>query len=108
MSTINELIRQRENLFIQIIGVTADLKEYTKFPVETVDVEQIKYQYGFILREIRQIDDKLKFIFLSQSQTLKADLEIMDKEMIESISKNKFTVNDLPKNHYSLFNEPFI
>lgn len=108
MSTIIELTQKRENLLIQIASVTLDLKEYTKYPVETVDVEQIKYQYGFILREIKQIDEKLKFIFLSQSEILKADLQIMDKEIIESISKNRFTVNDLPKNHYSLFNEPII
>nr|WP_314896783.1 hypothetical protein [uncultured Flavobacterium sp.] len=108
MATINELTRQRENLLIQIIGVTADLKEYTKFPVETVDVEQIKYQYGFILREIKQIDEKLKFIFLTQSETLKTELQIIDKEIIESISKNRFTVTDLPKLHFSMFDEPFI
>ncbi|TRW98495.1 hypothetical protein [Flavobacterium gawalongense] len=108
MATINELTRKRENLLIQIAGVTADLKEYTKYPVETIDVEQIKYQYGFILREIKDIDEKLKFIFLTQSETLKTDLEIMDKEMIESVAKNRFTVTDLPKLHYSMFDEPFI
>ena len=108
MSTINQLTQKRENLLIQIASVTLDLKEYTKFPCETVDVEQIKYQYGFILREIKQIDEKLKFIFLSQSETLKTDLKIIDKEIIESISKNRFSVNDLPKNHFSLFTEPFI
>lgn len=97
MSIIIELIRKRENLLIQIIEVTADLKEYAKFPCETVDLEQIKYQYDFILREIKQIDDKLKFIFLSQSETLKTDLRIIGKEIIESISKNRFSVNDLPK-----------
>lgn len=108
MSIIIELIRKRENLLIQIIEVTADLKEYAKFPCETVDLEQIKYQYDFILREIKQIDDKLKFIFLSQSETLKTDLRIIGKEIIESISKNRFSVNDLPKNHFSVFTESTI
>lgn len=108
MTTINELIIQRENLLIEIHSVTADLKEYTKYPCETVDIEQIKYHYSFILREIKQIDEKLKFIFQSQSETLKTDLKIIDVEIIESISKNRFSVNDLPKNHFSLFNEPFI
>lgn len=108
MSTINELTRKRENLLIELSFVTLDLKEYTKYPVETIDVEQIKYQYGFILREIKEIDEKLKFIFASQSETLKTDLYIMDKEIIKSIAKHRFSVSDLPKNHFSLFDEPFI
>jgi hypothetical protein len=103
MATINELNQKRENLLIQIAGVTADLREYTKFPVETVDIEQIKYQYGFILREIKQVDEKLKFILLSQSETLKADFGIIEKEIKETISKKEFTVNDLPKLHFSFF-----
>ena len=108
MSTIIELTQKRENLLIQIASVTLDLKEYTRYPVETVDVEQIKYQYGFILREIKQVDEKLKFIFISQSETLKTDLQIIDKEIVESIAKNRFTVTDLPKLHFSMFNESFI
>lgn len=108
MSTIIELTRQRENLLIQIASVTLDLKEYTKYPVETVDVEQIKYQYGFILREIKDIDEKLKFIFVAQSETLKSDLLLMDKKLKEIIVQKKFTVGDLPKLYYSMFDEPFI
>lgn len=108
MATINELTQKRENLIIQISSVTHDLKEYTKFPCETVDVEQIKYQYGFILREIKEIDEKLKFIFLSQSETLKTDLLIIDNKLKEIIVEKKFTVGDLPQLHHSMFNEPFI
>jgi hypothetical protein len=38
---------QRDGIFIySIAGVTADLKGM-QFPVETVDIEQIKYQYLF-------------------------------------------------------------
>jgi hypothetical protein len=106
MTTINELTQKREKLLIEIAVVTADLREYIKYPVETVCVEQIKYKYGFILREIKDIDAKLKFIFLSQSETLKTDLVIMDKEVKETISKKEFTVNDLPKLHFSMFNKP--
>jgi hypothetical protein len=105
MTAINELNQKRENLLIQIAGVTADLREYIKFPVETVDIEQIKYQYGFILREIKQLDEKIKFILLSKSETLKADLEIMDKEIKESISEKEFTINDVPKLHWSMFED---
>ncbi|RTY69685.1 hypothetical protein [Flavobacterium sp. LB2P53] len=107
MCTINELTQKRENLLFQIASVTLDLKEYTKYPVETVDIEQIKYKYGFILREIKQVDEKLKFIFLTQSETLKTDLHMMDKEIIESIAKNRLTVNDLSKLHFSMFDKLF-
>jgi hypothetical protein len=108
MATINELFNKRENLLFQIAGVREDLKEYTKYPVETVDVEQIKYQYDFILREIKEIDEKLKFIFIAQCETLKTDLQLLDKQIKESVSEKKFTVTDLPKLHYSMFDEPII
>ena len=108
MSMIVELTKKRENLLIEIASVTMDLREYISYPVETVDIEQIKYQYGFILREIKEIDSKIKFIFLSQSETLKTDLLIIDNKLKEIIVEKKFTVGDLPKLHHSMFNEPFI
>lgn len=108
MATVFELLQKRDLLYIQIAGVTADLKEYTQFPVETVDIEQIKYQYLFILREIKQADDSLKGIFLAQFETLKFDFELISKKIIENLSEKKFTVGDLPKLHFSMFNEPFI
>lgn len=108
MSTINHLTQKRENLLIEIYTVTQDLKEYSRYPCDTIDIQQIKYQYDFILREIRQIDEKLKFIFLSQSETLKTDLLIIEKKIKENILEKKFTVGDLPRFHHSLFDEPFI
>jgi hypothetical protein len=108
MNIINELTQKRENLLVEIASVTTDLKEYIKYPVETVCVEQIKYKYGFILREIRDIDAKLRFILLSQSETLKADLDVMDKEVEKSVSEKRFTVNDVPKLHFSMFKDSFI
>lgn len=108
MSTISELTQKRELLLVQIACITDDLREYSKYPVETIDIEQIKYQYAFIQREIKQIDDKLKFILLAQSETLITVFQLIDKKIIENIKEKKFTAGDLPKNHYSLFNEPFI
>ena len=101
--TINQLITEREKLLFQIASVTQDLKEYIKYPVETVDIEQIKYLYGFILREIKLIDEKLKNILLIQSETLIKSFSIFNNDIIISISKKKFTVNDLPKHHFSMF-----
>lgn len=103
MSNISELINKRENLLIEIIGVTADLKEYTKHPVETVDLEQIKYQYGFILRQIKEIDHKISFIARSQLVTLEIDFELLEKQQKDSLPKENFNINDLPKLHFSMF-----
>jgi hypothetical protein len=105
MNIINELTQKRENLLVEIASVTTDLKEYIKYPVETVCVEQIKYKYGFILREIKDIDAKLRFILLSQSETLKTDLDVMDKEVEKSVSEKRFIVNDVPKLHWSMFED---
>jgi hypothetical protein len=103
MANFKELTQKRENLLIQIIGVADDLKEFIKYPCETVDIEQIKYQYDFILREIKEIDEKLKFILLSQSQTLRVDFELLQKQQKEFLPKENFNVNDLPKEHFSMF-----
>nr|WP_315160299.1 hypothetical protein [uncultured Flavobacterium sp.] len=106
MATINELQLKRENLLIQIGSVTYDLREYTKYPCETVDLENIKNQYSFILREIKQIDEKIKFLFNCQLLILETDLKIMEKEIITSEKVNIFASSQ--KTAFSLFDEPFI
>lgn len=103
MANLKELQQKRESLLIQIASVTHDLREFTKHPCETVDVEQIKYQYGFILREIKQIDDCIKFILLSQMETLNVDYKNLETLLQIEQSKTIFTSSDLPKNHYSLW-----
>lgn len=106
MATINELQLKRENLLIQIGSVTYDLREYTKYPCETVDLENIKNQYSFILREIKQIDEKIKFLFNCQLLTLETDLKIMEKEIITCEKVNIFASSQ--KTAFSLFDEPFV
>ena len=106
MCTINELTQKRENLLIQIGSVTYDLREYTKYPCETIDLDNIKNQYSFILREIKQIDEKIKFILRSQFLTLETDLIIMEKEIITCEKVNIFASSQ--KTAFSLFDEPFV
>lgn len=103
MATLKELQEQRENLFIQIAVVTHDLIEFTKCPCETVDIEQIKHQYSFILREIKQVDNCIKIILTSQLQTLHTDYKNLETLLQVEQSKIKFDSSYLPKNHYSLW-----
>lgn len=103
MATLSELQKKRESLLIDIASITFDLKEYIKYPVESVDIEQIKHQYGFILRQIKEIDNHIKFILLSQIENLNVGFKNLETLLQIETSKNKFTAADLPKNHFSLF-----
>lgn len=106
MATINELQLKRENLLIQIASVTYDLREYTKYPCETIDLENIKNQYSFILREIKQIDEKIKHIHKFQLFALETALTMIEKEISASETVNIFASSQ--KTAFSLFDEPFI
>lgn len=104
MSTIVELNGVRQMLLVQISTIIADLKEFTQSPCETVNVEQIKYQYQFVLRQIVETDNKIKTIILAQMQALKVDYRNLEIQL-ELLEKDKFSVLDLPKYHYSMFND---
>jgi len=105
--TIQQLQQKRENLIIQISVIKEDLREYTKHPVDTVDLVQIKFQYSFILREIKEIDYKIKTILLTSSTTLQDDFNTIESQVKEKQEEKVFTIDDLPKKHFSLFDEPF-
>lgn len=108
MATLKQLHEKREALLVEIASVTYDLKEYTKFPCESVDIESIKYQYGFILRQIKEIDNGIKIILLSQVENLDVSFKNLETLLQIEESKRRFTVADLPKKHYSMFDEPFL
>ena len=108
MNEINLLTKKRENLLIQISVITLDLKEYIKYPVETVDVVQLKYEYSFCLFEIKQIDDKIKQILLSSNHSVNNELSIIEKLLSKVKVIKKFTVSDLPKLHFNMFHNPDI
>lgn len=103
MSTILLLIQKRENLIFELASLNFDLNEYSKHPVETVDLIQLKFQHDFLIREIQQLAQKINILFNSQVTNYKTKFLEAEKKITEAISKKEFTVNDLPKNHYSLW-----
>ncbi|MBO9584666.1 MAG: hypothetical protein J7574_10960 [Flavobacterium sp.] len=103
MSEILKLIQKRENLIFELASLNFDLNEYSKNPVETVDLIGLKYQHDFLIREIQQIAQIINVLSNSQITLYKAKFLEFEKKISEAISKKQFTVNDLPKNHYSLW-----
>ena len=103
MSTILLLIQKRENLILELAGLNYDLNEYSKNPVETVDLIGIKHQHDFTIREITKISQQINVFFNSQISNYKNKFFEIEKKITEAVSKKEFTVNDLPKNHYSLW-----
>ncbi|WP_343591660.1 hypothetical protein [Flavobacterium sp.] len=103
MSTIILLIQKRENLLLELAGLNNDLNEYSKNPVETVDLISLKYQHQFTITEITKIGQQINAFFNSQISNYKNKFFEVEKKITEAISKKEFTVNDLPKDHYSLW-----
>lgn len=105
MSTILLLIQKRENLLLELAGLNHDLNEYSKNPVETVDLLGLKHQHDFTIREIKKIGQQINIFFNSQISNYKQKFFEVEKKITEAISKKEFTINDLPKNHYSLWQD---
>ncbi|MFH6996445.1 hypothetical protein ACHRVZ_00855 [Flavobacterium sp. FlaQc-57] len=103
MSTILLLIQKRENLILELAGLNYDLNEYSKNPVETVDLIGLKHQHDFTIREITKIGQQINVFFNSQVSNYKNKFFEIEKKITEAVSKKEFTINDLPKNHYSLW-----
>ena len=105
MLEIQKLLAKKDTLLIQIASIKCDLNEYVNYPVETVSVQQLHYQYDFIIKELMKInreihleDIKLTMFLHSQNVSLK---KLTDK----ATSSIVFTVNDLPKHHWSMFED---
>ena len=105
MSTIILLIQKRENLLLELAGLNHDLNEYSKNPVETVDLLGLKHQHDFTIREIKQIGQQINVFFNSQISNYKQKFFEIEKKITEAISKKEFTIHDLQKNHYSLWQD---
>ena len=74
MCKILELIQKRDNLIIELACLNHDLNEYSSYPVETVDLEQLKYQHSFVIKEIQQIARKIAAITEKSHESLKVDV----------------------------------
>lgn len=105
MSTIILLIQKRENLLMELAGLNHDLNEYSKNPVETVDLLGLKHQHDFTIREIKKIGQQINIFFNSQISNYSEKFLEVEKKITEAISKKEFTIHDLPKNHYSLWHD---
>ncbi|QDW21811.1 hypothetical protein [Flavobacterium sp. KBS0721] len=103
MSAIILLIQKRENLLLELAGLNYDLNEYSKNPVETVDLIGLKHQHDFTIREITKIGQQVNVFFNSQISNYKNKFFEIEKKINKAVSKKEFTINDLPKNHYSLW-----
>lgn len=106
MSTIILLIQKRENLLMELAGLNHDLNEYSKNPVETVDLLGLKYQHDFTIREIKKIGQQINIFFNSQISNYKSKFLETEKKITEALSKKEFTVKDLPRYHFSMFETP--
>jgi hypothetical protein len=94
MKTLNELIVDRNYKKLSLGYLKFDIEEFIKSPVETVSIDNLKYQYDFLLREIKNIDDRIKIILASESRSYKEDL----KKFVDKLSNipSPFDVADLP------------
>ncbi|TRX16732.1 hypothetical protein [Flavobacterium franklandianum] len=81
MATIPEFIKQRESKYFDLVVLKDDIQEFIKSPVDTVSIHYLKYQYAFLLLEIKNIDASIKNIILCQIETAKLDLKNLETQL---------------------------
>lgn len=60
--TLPEL-QQKERYLISVLEfLRIEINEFTKYPCETVDLLQLNYQYSFELRNLKDVQQKIKII----------------------------------------------
>lgn len=94
MATIPEFQKQRENKYLSLVLLKDEIKDYIKNPVETVPIDNLKYQFDFLIREIKIIDTSIRTIILSQIETAKLDLKNLELQL--SFVPKPFSVDVLP------------
>ncbi len=94
MQTILELQKKREYHYKELVFLKDDIQQFLKNPSDDVNPNDLVFRYGFILRQIENLDFKLKSIFLSQIQSSKLDLKNL--ETMFSLIPAPFDVKDLP------------
>lgn len=107
--SINELLLKRNKLVKSISYLMADYREFLKTPCESVPIENIKYQIDFDVRELKQVDEKIKQFFNTNFMVMSSDADLLYKKVLEKQNETKpFTSADLPKYHYSMFENPIL
>lgn len=98
-----EQLLKRDYVVKQIQWLVFEYRDYLKNPVETVCLDSIKYQLDFNFRELKEIDFKLKNDLQHYSSLLKSVDDLYQQVLIKQKDYQPFSVSDLPKYHYSLF-----
>lgn len=94
MKTILDLQQKRDYHYKMLVFLKDDIKEFIKCPCETVSIQNLQNQYDFTLREIKNLDDKIKMSILSQIQTAKLDLKNLQTQL--TMLPKPFHIDDLP------------
>lgn len=105
MIEIEKLLSKRDALLIQIACIVQDLNEYIKYPVETVSVDQLHYQYDFTIREIQKIDNAINSLFTKQCWFFVSQNKDLKQLTDKATSTIVFTVKDLPRHHWTMFQD---
>lgn len=105
MSEITKLLQKKDSLLIQIACLENDINEYINHPVETVSIQQLHYQYDFIIQEILDIDTIINIKFSNQRLSLNLQNSYLKKLTNKATSSIVFTINDVPKIHFSMFED---
>lgn len=103
MCEIQKLLSKKDGFLIEIACIVQDLKEFINNPVETVPVDQLHYQYDFIIRQLREIDRKIYAEFSKQILSFEVHNSDLKKLTDKATATIVFTVKDLPKHHWSMF-----
>lgn len=105
MSEITKLLQKKDGLLIQLACLVDDIKEYIGHPVETVSIQQLHYQYDFIIKEISEINSKIYSEFNRHITFFCIQNLELKKLTQKATSSIVFTVNDVPKIHFSMFED---
>lgn len=100
MTNLEKLLQTRNSKYFSLVCLKYDIQDYIKNPLETVSIESLKCQYSFIVREISDLDFRIKNHILLQIQNAKLDLKNLENEL--SLIPNPFDVNELPS-YQSIF-----
>ncbi|MGO4770408.1 hypothetical protein ACEN2I_02005 [Flavobacterium sp. W22_SRS_FK3] len=106
MSEIQKLLAKKDGLLIEIACIVEDLNEYVNYPVETVSVDQLHYQYDFIIKEIVKINREINLEHIKHALSFHSQNVELKKLTEKATSSIVFTVKDLPKLHFSMFETP--
>jgi hypothetical protein len=101
---ISELLKKRERLVLSLSCLMQDYREFLKTPTESVSLDNIKYQIDFDMRELKNLDAQIKqSLSQSYASASVSATDLYNKVLAKQNETKPFGVEDLPKYHYSMF-----